>query len=711
MLKLLKQSQTPLAICIFIDGLDEFEGQEDTAIKMIDDLADQTHVKVCVSSRPLLTFEEAFDGKPNLRLQDLTFGSMMEYGKVKLSEPIQKYVSDNMCKRYQAEFLVEKIVERAHGVFLWAIIVTKNVHNGLRGRANISELEKTLETLPSQLGDLFMVMLQRIEPVFKPDAAYFLQIAMYQNTSYVDDHVDLCRLHFSYSQRELKDRPARYEDIATSELVTACRTLKTRLLSHTAGLLELRPSYYPLSIYEERKDHDPILSLNINFLHRTARDFLLENDGAKSFLARNGPSEAQVRLSIARGTLAQVAHFRQGHTKSVDDKTANPVYHSFRSTLMQISIAERLLGEAQTNLMQSLNYDSLARGYQTPDNGDKPIDAPFAIDGHHIDKVGMAAWMGMTRYVCEQLDLLFEPRFDPSSFPGLNNYSRRKRQTTTLTWSEFDESLSQNIDSADILRSSKYRQALGRCLQWKSGDQLSSQTESLSQNNVLAESYMLCRCGTRHSDLVRILLRAGANPMIEIKSIETEQPSLSPSFWHTWLDFLLQESDDKTILENYRMKDVFDITKDLLVNGANINYLMTFDSAGFPKDLIKRARSYREPFSFSLTVSAMFILEERFKSEPEFRRFASEIGPLVKRPTRKFIKIKIEPFDYFYSMSAKGGQEIVPSAEESEMLWPLFEKWQDTGRGDDLDTFNSALEGVWKAHDPGFELRRLSNYD
>ena len=667
---------------------------------MIDDLADQTHVKVCVSSRPLLTFEEAFDGKPNLRLQDLTFGSMMEYGKVKLSEPIQKYVSDNMCKRYQAEFLVEKIVERAHGVFLWAIIVTKNVHNGLRGRANISELEKTLETLPSQLGDLFMVMLQRIEPVFKPDAAYFLQIAMYQNTSNVDDHVDLCRLHFSYSQRELKDRPARYEDIATSELVTACRTLKTRLLSHTAGLLELRPSYYPLSIYGERKDHDPILSLSMNFLHRTARDFLLENDGAKSFLARNGSSEAQVRLSIARGTFAQLAHLSQGNAKIVDNGGFNPVYGPFRTILEQISVAERLLGKAQTNLMQSLNYKSLARGYQTFRNSLGRLCEAFLIDEQHansIDQVGMAANVGMTRYVCEQLDIPFESRSCSSSFPDLNDYSRSKRTVATLTWSEFSESPNQNIDIAVLLRSSKYRQALGQCLQCKSDDQWSSQMEGPSQNNVLAESYMLCCCGLTCPDLVRILLRAGANPMVRFE--ERFEEDLNPCFWNGWLHSLLAWSDDKTISKKDTLKDVIDITKDLLVNGADVNYLITFNSTYFLR-LIKRARSHRERFSFSLTRSAMFILEELFNSEAEFRRFASEIEPLVKRPTTKFIKIK--PNNLSYEVSAS----IVPSAEESEMLWPLLEKWKDTGRRDDRDAIDEAFEGVWRAHNPGVELRR-----
>ena len=577
---------------MFIDGLDEFEGQEDTVIKMIGDLADQTHVKVCVSSRPLPAFEEAFSEKPNLRLQDLTFGSMIEYGKVKLSEPIQKYVSLNMCKRYQAETLVHKIVERAHGVFLWAIIVIRDVDYGLRGMANINELAQSLETLPSEIESLFMLMLHRIKTPFKPDAAYFLQITMYQDSAH-HDHMDLCRLHFSHSQREVKDRPAHYENIATSELVKACRTLQIRLLSHTAGLLELTPDTNGLRIYGKRKDHDPILFKKINFLHRTARDFLLRNDEAKSFLTCNGSSEAQVRLSNARGTLAQVAHFSKGDAKSVDDDWQNPVYYPFLTSLVQISKAEQILGAAQASLMQSLDYESWARGYRVPARATNYWDylQAFIIDATSIDQVGMAAHVGMTRYVCEQLDLPIESRNYPSSLPDLKKYSPNRKTTIVLTWGKFNDSENQNIDIATELRSSKYRQALGRYLQWKLNDQSNLQTNVPSQNNLLAETYMLCCCRARPLDLARLLLRAGANPMVQVKYINRSIENgtgfdMTRSFWDRWLFSLLGLRYERLeangrfqglklfaqdIEDNITLMDVFDTTKALLENGADIN--------------------------------------------------------------------------------------------------------------------------------------------
>ena len=709
---------------MFIDGLDEFEGQEDTVIKMIGDLAGQTHVKICVSSRPLLAFEEAFSEKPRLRLQDLTFGSMIEYGKAKLYEPIEKYVLLNVCERYQAEALVDNIVERAHGVFLWAIIAIRDVHDGLRGMANINELRQTLETLPSEIESLFMLMLHRIKTAFKPDAAYFLQITMYQDNTY-DDHMDLCRLHFSHSQREVKDRPAHYENIVTSELVKACRTLKIRLLSHTAGLLELTPETNGQRIYGKRKDHDRILFMKINFLHRTARDFLLRNDQAKSFLTRYGSSEAQVRLSIARGILAQFAHFSKGDVKSVDDRWPNPVYYPFFASLEQISKAEQILGAAQTNLMQSLDYDSWARGYRVPakvDISEFNLQA-FMINARYatsIDQVGMAANVGMTRYVCEQLDLPVELRNYPSSFPDLKEYSRNRKIAAVLAWGKFNDSENQNIDIATELRSSKYRQALGRYLQYKLNGQVNSQTKAPSQNNLLGETYILCCCQAWDLDLVRVLLRAGANPMVQVRSvdkpIENETDfDTAGSFWANWLyelfrlrDIILEANAKlfaQDIEDDITSNVVFDTTKALLANGANINFQLEYlESRGY-HTYLKRRDSDSGGFDFSLTASAMFVLEECFNSEPEFRRFASEIEPLVKRPTRKIVDIELSPDLHTIPPLDHKESKARPSAEESEMLWPLIEKWEDTGRQDDLDAFQAAAEGVWRVHHPGVELR------
>ena len=712
---------------MFIDGLDEFEGREDTVIEMIQALAGQAHVKVCLSSRPLPIFEEAFNFGPGLRLQDLTFDTIREYAKKQLSPRIQKRALLNKADGELAEEILTRVVEGADGVFLWAIIAIRGVSDGIRWHADLREVTRTIGSLPSELESLFMHMLGRIQPWFKRDAAYFLGVALYQDSDLYEDSIDLCRLHFSHSQLVPKDSPFSCQGIATNELVVKCRTLERHLLSHTGGLLELTRRnmniYIPFSsqwrIYHKMEDLDPILFNQINFLHRTARDFLLENDEAKSFLAHNGSSEAQVRLSIARGTLAQLAHFSQGDAKVVDRQWPHPMFFPYLGVLNQISKAEKLLGAAQVQLIRSLDYTSLSRGYHISNDLRVFIGKTTAFmveeTATFVDIVGMAAAVGMTIYVCGQLDLTIESRCGSFSFPDLNQYSRNKTTAATVWWRSSNQLRAIVTGSATRSPSSNYRQALGECLQWKADTQSSSPTDYPSKRNMLVESYMLSCCTPTGLDLARILLAAGANPMVQVMPEQViGRTSPAGSFWSSWLEYLLARlSNDITVNGKTRglitrpaetdahvtIDGIFDTTKGLLARGADINYQMKERNR-----LIRRYPTGIE-LRLSLTTSAMFILEECFNAEPGFREFANAMEPLIERPTREIKAVQV-PDDLYIMPKKYKVKSPCPSVEESKMLWPLIEKWEDRGSRDDLDALKSAMVEVWRAHNPGVKLRK-----
>jgi hypothetical protein len=69
---LIEQTILPVKICLFIDGLDEYEGNHGDLADIFLNLSASPNIKICVSSRPLLIFEDAFGNAPGLRLQDLT---------------------------------------------------------------------------------------------------------------------------------------------------------------------------------------------------------------------------------------------------------------------------------------------------------------------------------------------------------------------------------------------------------------------------------------------------------------------------------------------------------------------------------------------------------------------------------------------------------------------------------------------------------------
>lgn len=79
----LLKSQKGLRICLFVDGLDEYEGDRDGSyigiLNLFKRMATSPSIKICLSSRPWLLFEDAFSSGPCLRLQDLTFEDIAKY--------------------------------------------------------------------------------------------------------------------------------------------------------------------------------------------------------------------------------------------------------------------------------------------------------------------------------------------------------------------------------------------------------------------------------------------------------------------------------------------------------------------------------------------------------------------------------------------------------------------------------------------------------
>ncbi|KIN07657.1 hypothetical protein OIDMADRAFT_109094, partial [Oidiodendron maius Zn] len=162
-------------LCLFIDGLDEFDGDPENITEVFQRLSTSAHIKVCLSSRPWLIFEEAFNHGPNLRLENLTWGDIQDYVRDKLdaNPKMQQLVKMDPS---QSLTFSRTIVSKANGVFLWVKLVVASLLNGLRNRDEICDLQRRLEVIPSELDNLYNHMLGRIEPVYIQKAIQIFQI-------------------------------------------------------------------------------------------------------------------------------------------------------------------------------------------------------------------------------------------------------------------------------------------------------------------------------------------------------------------------------------------------------------------------------------------------------------------------------------------------------------------------------------------------------
>ncbi|KAK0666881.1 hypothetical protein QBC41DRAFT_145881 [Cercophora samala] len=146
----------------FIDGLDEFEGDDTGLVRT---LLGWTRlrpdaIKICVSSRELPLFQERFSSCPKLRLHEVTSLDIMGYVKTTLeeNEDLSAALDHSLTLR-----LGQKIIAKAEGVLLWVSLVLRIVERGLVQEDNPKDLEAKIDGLPTELEELFMVIFKAIE--------------------------------------------------------------------------------------------------------------------------------------------------------------------------------------------------------------------------------------------------------------------------------------------------------------------------------------------------------------------------------------------------------------------------------------------------------------------------------------------------------------------------------------------------------------------
>lgn len=723
---------------MFIDGLDEIDGRYDGVINLINALSNQKNVKICLASRPEAIFEEAFDGVPGLKLHHLTIGIIRDYAHVQLSDLIYRRATCDKESGHQAMRLIDMITRRADGVFLWAVLVVRDARDGLQGIVAMDELLRTVDCLPSELEDLFMVMLHRIKPAYKRDAARFLQIALLapHNESVFGPFqgvtLTLCLLHFILLQQGSEDIPFIPEGRTASEIIEISKTLRTRLQSHTAGLLDLIPSQEMddlSSVYSLRTDSEPIFSTKIDFVHRSARDFLSRSDKAMEFLAHAGFTEAQVHLSIAKGALAQLVYFSNNDRVFDGNQVCQSRIMAFREAQRHISLAERLLGAAQSDLMQSLEC-VLDRGrfrlFRKVDLNMTYTNAYIISDTKaYFDVVGMAAAFGMSLYICQRLDISSMAREYAPQLPTLSDDYINRAAPGSLKWTQF--SLSEDLDeiATSLLQSSNYRQTLSKYLQLDRDDNASLGASVEWVEDAFAETYLLACCDPSCQDLARILLHEGANPMVRINGVNGpgRRQVRRDHFWEEWLGFLY-DSRNKYIRSNARSgsilledncrdlgltpKTVFDTTKALLARGADLNFsLGQMISTGYLGFLKRPGLNIQ--INFIVEATAMFLLEECFGKESEWRRFATAVEPAGLKPARRLLALHVEGVPTVDSKHYEKAAKL--SSEECDNLWLLIEKWERTGHHDDLKLLESTMEEMWEARKTDASLGGFSSIE
>jgi hypothetical protein len=165
--------------CVFIDGLDEFAGDQLELIRVLDDFSLSPVVKTCLASRPWNIFRDPYENRfPHLFLEDLTRNDIEVYvrGNVSRWNDVPGIIQ-NAYRSDELETLVIDIVDRAEGIFLWVYLVVLSVVRGLAEGDSVDVLRQRVGAFPNDLDNFFEAILGRVDRFYRPLTPQLLRLA------------------------------------------------------------------------------------------------------------------------------------------------------------------------------------------------------------------------------------------------------------------------------------------------------------------------------------------------------------------------------------------------------------------------------------------------------------------------------------------------------------------------------------------------------
>lgn len=287
--------------CFFIDGLDEFLGSDQQDYTSLANLltrwVDNSNgsLKICVSSREENAFMNAFPQDQRLQLHQLTWDDISTY----VREGLQALEA---CD--SKDELVYKICDRAKGVFLWVILVVRDIREKIEsGQTNPKEIESNL-SIPEGLENLIGHTLHRLSSGKRKKLSQVVAMLRLQRqfTQRAVGGLSLTRLAFSFLDEYNSD-----PRFATETTFNEDKThLDERLLRAEKQLRYCSGGFLKFSEHEDE----------IVFIHRSIPE-VLDKEEFRRILGYVDTDEAATTLSHLI--------FAQVRAKTYDDRAAGGV--------------------------------------------------------------------------------------------------------------------------------------------------------------------------------------------------------------------------------------------------------------------------------------------------------------------------------------------------------------------------------------------------
>ncbi|KAL9600826.1 MAG: hypothetical protein Q9179_003081 [Wetmoreana sp. 5 TL-2023] len=283
--KIIGQRGTRIKLLLFLDALDEHEGDNNRLIELLKDwsqMADGYYVtlKICLASRPWPVFTACFGRGPNFPIHEYTRDDIRVYTESSLNSSIQG--PSELLGPESVASLAEQITAKAQGVFIWVRLVTDLLAKNIRDGTHY-QLQRMIAGLPEELQELYDYTLSRVDPEYA-DASHI----MFQLVACSIEPLSLPTLIRAteytlglYYDQALDDEPMISSAMALSWLI-----------SHSGGLLETYDTSLtkPSDIASFNKEKDlGAPGRYVQFLHQTTKEYVQSSRGQRAMERRAGP--------------------------------------------------------------------------------------------------------------------------------------------------------------------------------------------------------------------------------------------------------------------------------------------------------------------------------------------------------------------------------------------------------------------------------------
>ena len=220
----------PRNLCMFVDGLDEFQGPMHELLELLLNLPQEARgektLKVCLASRPDPITAMALQFQLGVAMHDHNYGG------------IERYVSNSIKNlrlspddESQLLGFSSLIARRAEGIFLWARFALPELIQSQAAGESDEDLRQRLEVLPTSMEDLYANIFQRMKVQDRQDARLLFQL--------------VCSSPYDITIRQVKEAKAvaddRLHDLDLEYTSWSIESFRRRLRARSGGLLEEVP--------------------------------------------------------------------------------------------------------------------------------------------------------------------------------------------------------------------------------------------------------------------------------------------------------------------------------------------------------------------------------------------------------------------------------------------------------------------------------------